>query len=264
KMNTLILNENCKISKKLNPHTEDFLVLKKKCMKHIEIPILAIYPATIVLGTLFKLNNGTRQSYFSHSSNIFNVIFVKSGWFWTTVVFICHLSRVEYKNIFKACLRWFLVTLWWFFITQWFFGPSIMDRIFVWTGGSCKFYNLKLNKVNKDAIYSSTKCKLAGGKWTEGYDFSGHAFLLTHASLFLWSELLLTLNFYPKCAKQFQTMVVYTLLFLWWFMFLMTSCYFHTLIEKAIGLIIGYSTWASIYFFGFKCPIKKKILGFSN
>ncbi|CCJ29022.1 unnamed protein product [Pneumocystis jirovecii] len=250
-IDTQTQEKNCQISKDLNTYTNNILIFKNN-VKHIEAPVLAIYPITIILGTLYKLNNKTRESYFSHR------------WFWTTIVFLYHLSRIGHKNILKACLRWLLVTLWWFFITQWFFGSSIMDRIFIWTGGSCKFYDLKLSKIYENSVHSSMKCKLAGGKWTGGYDFSGHAFLLTHASLFLWSELLLALNFNPKCAKQSQTIIIIILLFLWWYMLLMTACYFHTLMEKITGLIIGYFTWASIYFFGAKNPIGKKVLGLLN
>ncbi|KAG5519330.1 hypothetical protein PMAC_001955 [Pneumocystis sp. 'macacae'] len=178
-MDTRTQDKDCETYENLNTYADDLPIFKNNS-KHIETPVLAIYPITIILGTLFKLNNKTHKSYFSHSSNIFNVVFVKLGWFWTTIAFLYHLSRIQYRNIPKACLRWLLVTLWWFFITQWFFGSSIMDRVFIWTGGSCKFYNSKLNKINENSIYSSKKCKLAGEKWTGGYDFSGHGLLPDH------------------------------------------------------------------------------------
>lgn len=150
---------------------------KKNSIKHTEIFLLTIYPATILLGILFKLKNGAQESYFSHSSNIFNVIFVKLGWFWTSLVFMYHISRIQHKHILKACIRWFFTTLWWVFITQWFFGPPIMDRIFILTGGQCKFSDIQLNKTGGHIPYYSSKCKLYGGKWTGGYDFSGHGLL---------------------------------------------------------------------------------------
>ncbi|KAG5437132.1 hypothetical protein PCANB_001108 [Pneumocystis canis] len=260
-MDPEIEDRDNKIIESSDIHTEDLLIHENHYIKHIEISVLTIYPITIILGSLSTLTKGIHTSYFSRSSNLFNVIFAKQGWFWTSLVFIYHLTRIEYKDILKACFRWLLATLWWFFITQWFFGLSIMDRSSVWTGGKCKFDDAKLNNTREHNIYSSVKCKLAGGKWIEGYDFSGHAFLLTHASLFLWSELLLTLSSGPKFVKQFQTIAIIALLFLWWFMLLMTACYFHVLMEKVIGLVIGYFTWASIYFFGPKNPIGKKILG---
>ncbi|KAG4302595.1 hypothetical protein PCK1_001179 [Pneumocystis canis] len=148
--------------------TDDILIHKNDYIRHIEIPVLIIYPITIILGSLSNLSQGAHTSYFSRSSNLFNVIFAKLGWFWTSVVFLYHLTRIESKNRLKASLRWLLATLWWLFITQWFFGPSLMDRSFVWTGGKCKFDDPEFNKSGEHNIYSSVKCKLAGGKWTEG------------------------------------------------------------------------------------------------
>lgn len=159
-----------------NTYIDNFLILNDD-IKHIEICISIIYPITIILGVLLKLGGRIHESYFSHSSNIFNTIFVKLGWFWTSLIFIYHLSRVQSKNIFKACVRWFFTTLWWIVITQWFFGPPIMDRIFIWTGGSCKFNKVEPNKTETHTLYSSSECKLDGGKWTGGYDFSGHGLL---------------------------------------------------------------------------------------
>ncbi|KTW31493.1 hypothetical protein T552_00135 [Pneumocystis carinii B80] len=233
---TTILSENMDYEEMeySNAIADDISI--KNNHKHMKIFLLIIYPATIVLGILFKLKNGTHDSYFSHSSNIFNVIFAKLGWFWTSLVFMYHISRIQHKNIFKACIRWVFATLWWIFITQWFFGPPIMDRIFILTGGHCKFNDTESNKIATHALYYSSECKLHGGKWLGGYDFSGHAFLLTHASLFLSSELLLTLYSDQKYIKQPQTIIVIALLFLWWFMLLMTACYFHTLMEKVIFL----------------------------
>ena len=65
----------------------------------METVLLLLYPATLVLGSLFALlNPATRAStylsasqshdpafapsYFAKKSNLFNQLFVKRGWFW--------------------------------------------------------------------------------------------------------------------------------------------------------------------------------------
>ena len=37
---------------------------------------------------------------------------------------------------------------------------------------------------------TATACKVGGGRWTGGYDISGHVFLLVLGSAFLWLEIL--------------------------------------------------------------------------
>lgn len=80
------------------------------------------------------------------------------------------------------------------------------------------------------ALVTSATCKLAGGSWNGGHDLSGHVFLLTHASLFLWSEVTPVLS--RSGALEGETIGVLALLGLWWWMLLMTGVYFHTWREK--------------------------------
>ncbi len=166
--------------------------------------LLAIYPATLLLGSLFSLldpsarsapyNAATRShpseqapSYFAQKSNIFNILFVKVGWFWTTAAFLFFLlthggpvSRVTPRRV-QGLLRYSLITTWWAIVTRWFFGPGLIDRLFLWTGGACQ----------ADAgIASAAACKAIGGTWLGGHDLSGHVFMLVLSSVFLWQEVL--------------------------------------------------------------------------
>lgn len=115
-------------------------------------------------------------SYFSSKKNVFNVYFVKVLWAWTTVAFILLRPR---RN---AIVRYSIFTVYWFIITQWFFGPAIIDRGFRISGGRCEGME----------TYSSIECRLKGGKWVGGHDISGHVFLLSIASVFLWMEALVS------------------------------------------------------------------------
>ncbi|KAK6344543.1 hypothetical protein TWF696_008177 [Orbilia brochopaga] len=237
----------------------------------------SIYPATIILGSLFSAisPNGQSASYFSRKSNIFNVFFVKIGWFWTTAAFFIHVSGLRHPNAaqarVKALIRWGLATLSWILVTQWFFGPPLMDRTFTLTGGTCQpsygGYSAVTTSSNDQRLtikieeaYTSAACKGAGGRWDGGHDLSGHVFMLTHASLFLWAELLPRLVdgwWRGSVGSKNTTLMsiewygvhwfVWGVLGLWWWMLLMTSVYFHTWSEKISGLIVGLIEWGVLY-----------------
>ena len=67
-------------------------------------------------------------------------------------------------------------------MTQWFFGPALIDRTFILTGGICE---------QDTDIATGVACKAIGGSWRGGHDLSGHVFLLVLSSAFLWMEVLL-------------------------------------------------------------------------
>ncbi|KAI5369256.1 Putative Fat storage-inducing transmembrane protein [Septoria linicola] len=188
----------------------------------LEASLLAIYPATLLLGSLFSIlhpasRNATyvassqsydpldAPSYFAKKSNIFNVYFVKVGWFWTTLAFFVliftHSShgpafRVQFtKRRVQAIARYVVITTIWVFMTQWFFGPGIVDRSFRWTGGKCDRVLAtdladKLEEGDAKDVFTHAACKAIGGQWRGGHDISGHVFLLILGSTMLWMELL--------------------------------------------------------------------------
>ncbi|EWC44025.1 hypothetical protein DRE_01377 [Drechslerella stenobrocha 248] len=232
--------------------------------------VSAIYPATVILGSLFSAISPTGQSasYFSRKSNIFNVLFVKRGWFWTTVAFLIHVSTLRHPNAaqarVKALLRWGVATLSWIVVTQWCFGAPLMDRTFTLTGGTCQpahgVYSDSKFTIAIEQAFTSAACKGAGGRWDGGHDLSGHTFMLTHASLFLWAELLPRLmdgwwrgslgarGFTLATMEWFGVhWFVWAILGLWWWMLLMTSVYFHTWPEKISGLLVGLIEWGVLY-----------------
>src|SRR6187402_275261 len=130
----------------------------------LETILLSLYPATLVVGSLFALLDpsaratpyntttqshfaSTAPSYFAKKSNIFNVFFVKQGWAWVTFSYLFFLfthpstgaqSLVITPKRLRGLFRYAIVTVWWIFVTQWFFGPAIIDRGFTLTGGQCE------------------------------------------------------------------------------------------------------------------------------
>ncbi|THW57902.1 hypothetical protein D6D19_10476 [Aureobasidium pullulans] len=191
----------------------------------LEAILLAIYPFTLVLGSLFSvLNTTTRNtpysgdlqshppsiapSYFALKSNVFNVYFVKIGWFWITgAFFLFCFTHSSLGPRFKptltarrarALIRYTAVTAVWCAVTQWFFGPPIIDRGFRLTGGQCAIIynddpinNAKQNQMSDTReIFTHAACKIAGGSWRGGHDISGHVFILILGSAMLWLEIL--------------------------------------------------------------------------
>lgn len=191
----------------------------------LETLLLAIYPSTLLLGSLFSLLNPPARaapysalsqshppelapSYFAKKRNLFNTFFVKLGWFWTTLAFAVFLfmhpstgpprTLILTPRRLQAVLRWGLVTVWWAVWTQWAFGPGLIDRSFSLTGGFCEMLQSEEEKriaMGKGVgevreIFTGAACKLAGGQWRGGYDVSGHVLLLTLGSAFLGMEIL--------------------------------------------------------------------------
>ena len=177
---------------------------------------LAIFPVVLVFGTLFSvLSPETRAapydpvsqshlqdpsaapSYFARKGNIFNVLFVKRGWAWTTIAFVAlafthpALSAASgQRRRARAFVRWGLVTMWWFLVTQWFFGAPLIDRGFRWTGGRCELAQREVAMGDGDVgeMITAVACKAAGGKWKGGHDISGHVFLLVLSTVFVMQE----------------------------------------------------------------------------
>lgn len=196
---------------------------------------------TLIAGSLFSHlspSDASSTSYFSQKRNVFNVFFVKRGWLWTTFAFLFHVWNLQRSSRPRAVFRYGLATLWWVFVTQWFFGPPIMDRTFLFTGGTCAATTTSDLGVRENlvgalaAVVTSTACKVAGGVWSGGHDLSGHTFLLTHASMFLWSEVAPTVVANRRRGWGRETWGVLAVLGLWWWMLLMTGIYFHTWREK--------------------------------
>lgn len=180
----------------------------------LEAALLLAYPVVLAFGTLFSLLSPTVRnapydafihahsqdpavspSYFARKSNLFNVLFVKRGWGWVSLAFFAflftHPATATTQRRSYALLRWGLVTTWWVLVTQWCFGPAIIDRSFLFTGGRCAEVDAKIelgHTISGKDIVTAVACRAAGGKWTGGHDISGHVFLLVLGSYFLLQE----------------------------------------------------------------------------
>ncbi|KAF2666598.1 hypothetical protein BT63DRAFT_427038 [Microthyrium microscopicum] len=288
-----------------------------------EAILLSLYPATLILGSLFTtlsppLSNSTYSpthqsyqpaafapSYFAQKRNIFNVYFVKLGWLWTTFALLVFLfthpahgrplSLAPTAQRLRALARWTAATGLWYLTTQWCFGPALIDRSFVLSGGACalraadKRGDIEISKIKSAS--SAVQCKIAGGTWSGGIDISGHVFLLVLASALLWLEVLpvvlrarglredrtvrdddgTVIHAVPEGQAEREKaevevsgwgvkFVVGVVALMWW-MLLMTAAFFHTWSEKLMGLIVAFTGVWAIYFLPRGVPAVRQILG---
>ena len=281
----------------------------------LEAQLIAIYPATLLLGSIFSTLSPTTRSapysaasqshppefapsYFAQKKNVFNVYFVKVGWFWTTIAFAMFLTfhpgfgqGLSTRRV-RAVLRYAAVTTWWCFLTQWFFGPPLIDRGFRFTGGQCELLRdpaARDDMSDTREFITAATCKAVGGTWKGGHDISGHVFLLILGSSLLWLEFLPALTRMEELRDgrlitlgdgkiasvavekelvepegQATTRGVKFALgvagLMWW-MLLMTAAYFHTWFEKFTGLLVAFVGLWTIYFLPRGMPQIRRWLG---
>ncbi|KAL4937222.1 hypothetical protein BDV06DRAFT_216046 [Aspergillus oleicola] len=285
--------------------------------------VLLIYPATLLLGSLFSVLSPTAQhptlspdsastsasgmpstepiNYFARKDNIFNTYFVKIGWVWFTLAFGALLltyppSPNRGTSQVQAILRWTFATLAWYLVTQWFFGPAIIDRSFIITGGKCEDAFAELGAVHDNkgvvggaasavsrkeefGIYlTAAACKAAGGAWRGGHDVSGHIFMLVLVTAVLGMEALGVVALKGESAeggeksegnapgsggdiRKWTLRFVSGIVGLGWWMLLMTAIWFHTWLEKANGLLIALAAIYTIYFLPRRVPAWRDVVG---
>lgn len=174
-----------------------------------------------IMGKVIHLTSSNDEiyNYYNDKNNIINQIFVKRGWFWTTlVVFVFHASTLYHQEhprtknkpisllIIASVMNYVVITLWWILFTQWCFGLPIMDKVFVATGGKCidvekgkvmqkmaslshAFVESGVEGIVESNRITSKTCRQLRGNWTGGHDPSGHVFILIHASLYMFFEI---------------------------------------------------------------------------
>lgn len=179
-------------------------ISKRTRLSKGQLVLLSIFPLVIVVGQLMGAFSPeeTTDNYLTSRGNIVNTVFVKKGWFWTLLTYANMVYNkfrkrlVNKRVVLVSMLRVAVITLGWFLFTQWFFGPPLMDKIFVLTGGRCSgvhetnipdriraLFTLSAQDPAGDyfssGAVSSATCKAMRGSWEGGHDPSGHIFLLT-------------------------------------------------------------------------------------
>lgn len=152
-------------------------VCKKSIFFDINLKV-ALYLGSLFLISLIGDFMPYPKTYFARSDNMFNVYFVKLGWAWTLLLSSPFLFMTSYilccgdiQKILRQHLpRIFIATFFWFVWTKLF---NVIENAY----GSC----------NNRKFDSKSTCLKAGAFWN-GFDISGHAFILIYSSLVLIEE----------------------------------------------------------------------------
>ncbi|KAK7472736.1 hypothetical protein VKT23_000846 [Stygiomarasmius scandens] len=239
---------------------------------------------TIACGTAYSVLYGTyldtsnpliahlahplhKTHYWARKSNFLNVYFIKKAWGWTSAAFwLTWATSSPSARTYPRLLQWLSATICWFIFTASFFGPAIIDRVVVASGGECFVALPSGDSMSVPAEYCYTKSTVTPdshphlftpsmilpAEWTgkprlrKGHDISGHIFLLTMSVLFLADQLRPSLRTRDWSALHKWAVVNTTALIgLWIFSAYTTSVYFHSPLEKVTGYLLGLAGFAA-------------------
>lgn len=177
-----------------------------------------------------------------------NSIFVQRyGYAWFTVAYMGHcFSFADAYDVVPtavvACqgFKYLLNTFLWILVNFWFFGPLLVERLNVATGGHCGSKSPDLTDL------SMHQCRAdPDAIWIDGFDLLGHYYFLLTASLLLLSNR----SYMPTVSERqnqglrsrsvlsFVKMLTAWLLTVWVLEFCVTSMFFHTIGERFAGLV---------------------------
>lgn len=150
---------------------------KKSIFFDVKIKV-GLYLAALFLVSLLADFSSFPKTYFSRSDNVFNRYFVKIGWFWTLILTVPFVLMTSYTTccgkrdrVVKGHFtRLAIATCFWY----------------IWTG----FFNYVENSYGKciPKNYPSKQTCLEKGHFWNGFDLSGHCFILIYSSLILIEE----------------------------------------------------------------------------
>ncbi|KAG1735142.1 Fat storage-inducing transmembrane protein [Suillus paluster] len=199
--------------------------------------------------------------YFANKANPLNLYFIKRAWGWTSAAFLTlWLTSPPHKRTVHRLVKWGTETALWLVFTSWFFGPALLERLTVASGGEC-MATLDSGAVTVPYEYCLTRTAISAqthpflfsaSSWVpddrlpvlprlrKGHDVSGHVFLLTMSALFLADQLRMSL-----CARKWSFTHAVAVVFnvgivaIWLFAIYTTSLYFHSPFEKFTGYLLG-------------------------
>ncbi|CEF65513.1 Fat storage-inducing transmembrane protein 2 [Strongyloides ratti] len=181
--------------------------------------------------------------YFSEKHNFLNQFIVKLGWFWTlslTIPFVYIISHTNhsgnYQFIIKDLFGLIFATISWYICTEYFIWHEKQT-------GICKIENNFKKSIGREI------CHTSGGIWINGFDISGHCFLMIYSSLILSEEgkrykwWLRTETRDKKKITQILFSLMGLLDLIWIFQLIITSLYYHTTSHKFFGALFGVGCW---------------------
>lgn len=240
---------------------------------------LALYSvsAVVLVGTAYSVVYGTyldtsnpllthlphplgKTHYWASKANPLNVYFIKKAWGWTSAAFLLAWATGPPSTRSAVRLtRWATATAIWLFFTAWFFGPALLERIILVSGGECVLalpsgdpisvpaeycrMHTAVSPATHPALFASSSSFVLPQEWPgatprlrKGHDVSGHIFLLTLSVLLLAQQLGPSFSHTrwspPHAAAVWANIA---LIAIWLFASGTTSVYFHSPAEKITG-----------------------------
>ena len=261
----------------------------------VQKPVFYALAALVSLGTLYSVAYSTyldtsnpllthlphplaSTHYFASKGNFLNVFFIKKAWGWTTAVFLFSwltspAAQRGGRSSSRRLATYLFLTAWWILFTSWFFGPAILERVLVASGGECIlpgpantlitvpndycFQQAHISPTSHPELFQqfiSLEASSIDGKesaplgvWEsikgvprlrKGHDVSGHIFLLTMSILLLTEQLQASLHVEQRNWTQVHriSVIVNALMVgIWLWASAVTAVYFHSPMEKVTG-----------------------------
>ena len=201
----------------------------------------------------------SQTHYYANKGNPLNVYFIKKTWAWaSSIFFFTWFTSPEPIRTSRRWAKWAIETATWLLFTTWFFGPSIIERVIVASGGECVLSlpsgdpmivptelcltRSSLSPASHPDIFAQSLSFIPPLDWhsaprlRRGHDVSGHIFLLTMSSLFLADQLRYSLgvkhrSIWHNIAMSANVIVILCCIFGTY----TTSLYFHSPLEKLSG-----------------------------
>ncbi|KAF9485964.1 hypothetical protein BDN70DRAFT_794808 [Pholiota conissans] len=207
--------------------------------------------------------------YFATKTNILNTLFIKKSWAWTSATFLfSYLTSPVQVRTKDRLFKYFTATAIWLLFTSWFFGPALLERFIVVSGGECILALPSGDIVSVPnelcytrstitqqthphlfpATFSTEDYSLKGWaskpRLRRGHDVSGHVFLLTLSTLFLVDQLRPSFKIRRWTSVHKWAIASNIILIgIWLFATYTTSVYFHSPFEKFTGYLLGLASF---------------------
>ncbi|XP_043080192.1 acyl-coenzyme A diphosphatase FITM2 isoform X1 [Puntigrus tetrazona] len=207
---------------------------------------------TLLEWSILKATGLVPESYFSNSRNVLNLYFVKVSWGWTIVlllpfIFYSNLYNRSHTFVLRRLTALLVATVVWYTCTETFFYIEDVT-------GFC--YESNSLQVIRGDITTKAACRQAGFIW-DGFDISGHSFILAYSSLVIVEEMVPMLHI-PQSDRNICLNCLYialnAIVVIWIWMFGCTSVYFHDIIDKVIGTLCGILGWYVTYVVWYPMP----------
>ena len=191
--------------------------------------------------------------------------FVKVSWGWTLLLLtpFLLLSNSSLKRnvtfLGRRLLSLVVATVIWYVTTETFFYIEDLTGFCHETGAP---------EVRKENFTSKANCRRAGFHWN-GWDISGHCFILTYSTLLIVEEMAPMVSLrtaglegghrrqsaLPRMVLSLLYVALNLIVIIWVWMFACTSVYFHDPLDKFLGTVCALLGWYLTYGVWYQRPM---------